>query len=87
MPDYYADNDAKLDDIGYRGVFAITPNDGTDLAIFTRAIRATGAGNVSLVGIDGVTTTCAFLAGETRQIRARRVRATSTTATGIEGMY
>jgi|JI10StandDraft_1071094.scaffolds.fasta_scaffold27470_2 hypothetical protein len=69
------------------GVFAITPADGVVLAKPTRAIRATGAGNVSLVGVDGVTALCAFLAGETRVIRAKIINATLTTATGLEGMY
>jgi hypothetical protein len=71
----------------YAGVFTVTPSDGADLAIWTDAIRVTGAGNVSLIGADGVTTTCAFAAGETRLIRAKRIRSTGTTATGVEGMH
>jgi len=70
----------------YGYVFAITPNDATDLAIYTRAIRATGAGNVALVTIGGSAVTCAFAAGETRPIRATRILSTGTTATGLEGM-
>ena len=69
------------------GVFTITPSDSADLAIATRAIRASGAGNIVIIGQDGVTATCAFIAGETRAIRATRVNSTNTTATGIEGMY
>jgi hypothetical protein len=69
------------------GVFAVTPNDSTDLAIFTRAIRANVAGTIKITGYDKVDTTCNFLAGETRPIRARRIWSTGTTATGIEGMY
>ena len=68
-------------------VFAITPSDAADLARAVRAIRVSGAGNVRLIGADGVACTCAFLAGETRAIRAIAVRSTLTTATGIEGMY
>jgi len=68
------------------GVFAITPNDTDNLAHTTRAIRCSGAGNLDIIGADGENATCAFLAGETRAIRAKRVLTTST-ASGIEGMY
>lgn len=67
-------------------VFPITPNDGADLSTATRAIRAAEAGNVVLITISGNQRSCAFAAGETRAIRATRVLATGTTATGIEGM-
>lgn len=69
------------------GVFAITPADATNLPHMTRAIRVSGAGNVSIVCADGSTAVCAFLAGETRPIRVQVVNFTNTTATGIEGMY
>lgn len=69
------------------GVFAVTPSDSVDLAKMTRAIRATTAGNIAIIGADGVACTCAFAAGETRPIRAKRIKSTDTTATGIEGMY
>jgi len=35
------------------GVFAVTPSDTVELAIYTRSIRATNAGNVKLTGADG----------------------------------
>jgi|SoimicmetaTmtLPB_FD_contig_31_7795942_length_537_multi_2_in_0_out_0_2 hypothetical protein len=69
------------------GVFLITPSDTVDLLEYTRAIRANTAGVINILCVDGVTTACNFLAGETRAIRARRIMAASTTATGIEGMY
>lgn len=69
------------------GVFAVTPHDTNELSIWTRAIRVSGAGNVALVGADGVACTCAFLAGETRSIQAKIIKDTGTTCTGIEGMY
>jgi len=69
------------------GVFLITPSDSVDLTIATRAIRANAAGTVKITGADDVTTICNFLAGETRPIRAKRVWAANTTATGLEGMY
>jgi hypothetical protein len=69
------------------GVFLITPNDTVDLLEYTRAIRANTAGTIAILGVDGNTVTCNFLAGETRPLRARRIMSTNTTATGIEGMY
>ena len=70
------------------GVFLITPSDTVNFTHATRAIRATVAGNVAVVlaGTD-TAVVCAFAAGETRPIKAKRVNATSTTATGLEGMY
>lgn len=67
-------------------VFVITPDDGNDLAVPTRAIRADGAGDVVLVTAGGSAVTCKFAAAETRPIRAVRILATGTTATGLEGM-
>lgn len=69
------------------GVFVITPHDTNELSTYTRAIRATIAGNIKINGVDGIDCVCAFTAGETRPIRARLIYATGTTATGIEGMY
>ena len=69
------------------GVFLITPSDSVDLAIATRAIRANAAGTVKITGADDGITICNFLAGETRPIRAKRVWAAGTSATGLEGMY
>jgi len=67
-------------------VFPITPDDDTDLAVATRAIRADTGGDVVLVAMAGPERTCRFADGETRAIRATRIKATGTTATGLEGM-
>lgn len=68
-------------------ILAITPHDTNPLAASIRAIRCTGAGNVTFKSPDGVyTSVAAFAAGETRPISAGWVLATGTTATGIEGM-
>lgn len=66
--------------------FPITPSDTVDLAVPVRAIRATGAGNVVAVMQNGQQRTLAFAPGETRYLKVKRVLATSTTATGLEGM-
>ena len=67
-------------------VFPITPDDDTDLAVTTRAIRADTGGDVVLVTLEGNQRTCKFADGETRAIRATRIKATGTTAAGLEGM-
>jgi hypothetical protein len=67
-------------------VFPITPDDDADLAVATRAIRADTGGVVVLVAMAGPERTCRFTDGETRAIRATRIKATGTTATGLEGM-
>lgn len=85
MPDFHQPTSQSIA-APYAQVFVVTPNDGTDLTIFTKAIRVAGAGNVNLTTVGGQTVVCAFLAGETRQIRAKRILSTSTTATTIEGM-
>ena len=69
-----------------RGV-AITPNNGTDLSYPIRGLMVTGAGDVSVVTTDGDTVTLPSLQpGVQYAIRATRVRATGTTATGIVGL-
>lgn len=63
----------------------ITPSDTADLATPIRAIRADTAGNVVVITALGTTRTMAFAAGETRTIRATRVKSTNTTAGTLEG--
>lgn len=60
-------------------------SDTVDLPQLIRAIRATVAGNVAVKTLDDVTYTMPFTAGETRTIMAKRIMATNTTATGLEG--
>jgi len=65
---------------------AIAPNDGADLTNTTRGIYVGGAGNiVATVGGTDVTFT-AVQAGTVLPIRATRIKATGTTATGLVGL-
>lgn len=73
-------------DQAYGHVVSVTPNDSTDLAVMCQAIRATAAGNIKITCPSGATPTLAFAAAETRYVRATRIWATGTTATGIEAM-
>lgn len=73
--------------------YAVTPADGTDLfsvnaTLGTRALKVTGAGNVSVNLIGGGTAVLTGLAaGQTVTIAVSRVLATGTTATGILALY
>lgn len=65
---------------------AITPNDGADLAYTTRGIYVGGAGNiVATVGGTDVTFN-SVQAGTILPVRATRIKATNTTATGLVGL-
>jgi len=67
--------------------FAITPSDGADLAQVVRALYIGGAGSISLVTRAGSTVAFTGLAaGTVLPVRAARVRATGTTATGLVGL-
>lgn len=69
--------------------FAITPDDGTDLSVTTRAIYTGAGGTIALI-LSGDTASLAFSnvpAGVWWPIEAKRVLATGTTATGMIGAY
>jgi hypothetical protein len=68
--------------------FAITPGDGSDLAIATRALWVGGAGDVKVTTLGGDTVILVGVtAGSLIPIRVSRVFSTSTTATSIVGLY
>ena len=85
MPDLYEDNMTALDSPA-EGHFAITPAD-TDFAILPRAIYCGGAGNVVVRSKADVDVTYAVAAGTYLMIRAKQVRVSGTTATGLVGLY
>lgn len=64
--------------------FAVTPNDGADLASVTRGLWIGVAGDVSVVTLKGTTVTLKGApSGSLIPVRVARVRATGTTATNI----
>ena len=65
--------------------FPITPADGTDLEVNTRALVIAAGGDVKFNTESGQTRTCTFPAGVI-PIRVSRVWSTGTTATGISGL-
>ncbi|MCB1343130.1 MAG: hypothetical protein KDK24_19080 [Pseudooceanicola sp.] len=68
------------------GIFAITPDDETDLEQVTRGIVASGGGNISVVMRDGSTGVLPLPEGIPMPYRIRRVLDTDTTATGLTGL-
>lgn len=67
---------------------SVTPSDSTDLLVPCRGIYIGGAGAVTVNMMDGTQITFSGLAaGQFMPIRARRIWATGTTATGIVALY
>lgn len=86
MPDNF-ENHASSITAPATNAFAITPADATDLAEVTRSIFVGGSGNVSVVMQSGQQVTFqGLVSGAFLPIRARRIRATGTTATAIVGL-
>ena len=70
------------------GGFAITPNDSTEFDQPTRFFRVGGAGTVAVVTTDGSELTFTVTSvPEVIDVRAKKIKATGTTATGIIGLY
>ncbi|WP_300009641.1 hypothetical protein [uncultured Roseobacter sp.] len=65
---------------------SVTPNDVADLQRATRAINVATTGVVRVTTTAGVTDEVTIAAGIAFPIRATRVWATGTTATGIKGL-
>lgn len=71
---------------GARGAFVITPSNTVDLATAIRAITiGTAAGAIVWDDENGETHTTGPLPLGTYFLRAHRIRATGTTATGLTG--
>lgn len=69
-------------------VFDITPDDAADLALTPRGIWVGGAGDLRITAAgSGTATLLAVSAGSMVAVRATRVHATGTTATGLVGLY
>lgn len=66
----------------------IVPDDATDLASLPRALMVTTGGDVAVEFRDGAQLVLPSLTpGVIYPIRAKRVLATGTSATGIKGLY
>lgn len=69
------------------GGFDITPDDDNDLATLPRALMVSSVGDVAVTFADGSSLTLPGLTpGVIYPLRAARVLATGTTATGLKGL-
>jgi hypothetical protein len=66
---------------------AVTPDDSTDLATLPRGLFIGGAGDVVVHDTAGTSLTFTCPAGAILPLRAARVLATGTTATGIVALW
>jgi hypothetical protein len=67
---------------------AVAPSDTANLPVASKRLWIGGAGNVSLVTVNGTALTyTAVPAGTYLQVRAQQVKATGTTATDIIAEY
>ena len=64
----------------------VTPDDANDLPVISRALNVATAGTVRVTTSGGDTATVTIVAGVAFPVRARRIWATGTTATGIVAM-
>lgn len=70
------------------GAFAITPSDGSDLSFVTRAIYVGVSGNISVTMANGDNVVFSnLLGGLLYPLQIRRVKSSSTTASGLVGLY
>nr|WP_255596879.1 hypothetical protein [Cognatishimia sp. MH4019] len=69
------------------GGATITPDDGQSLPTATRALNVATTGYVAVTTVDGDTLTLHIAAGSAFPIRAIKIFATGTTATGIVGLW
>ncbi len=65
---------------------SITPDDNTDLGLVTTALNVATPGTVRVTMADGSTGDISIDPGHSFPLRATRVWATGTTATGIRGL-
>lgn len=86
MPDRFESTSSGLDSPATHG-FSITPNDGADLPEITRALYVGGPGAIVVVMLSGAELVVSGVAaGTVLPVRARRVKATGTTATAMLGL-
>ena len=66
---------------------SITTSDTVDLTEIPRGIWVNGAGDVSMDDSTGTNMTFTLAAGMAHPLQPKRIRTTSTTATGIRALY
>ncbi len=82
MSDAFEDFASGLESPATR-LASVTPDDGADIAVVSRALNVASAGTVRVTTVSGDIGTVYVAAGITFPIRARRIWSTGTTASGI----
>lgn len=67
-------------------IVPITPSDTVDLDVVPRELRASGSGTLRVTTFAGAVRNTRIVADVPLPLAVRRVHATGTTATGIEGL-
>ena len=70
-----------------RRLLPVTPDDNVDLAELPRALWIGVGGTISIIAADDSAAVTLTVAGGLLPVRAKRVRASGTTATGIAALY
>lgn len=86
MPDKFANTTSSLESPAAY-LAAVTPDDSADLPVAGRAINVATDGSVRVTTVGGTTGTVYIAAGGVFPVRASRIWATGTTATGIVVLY
>jgi len=86
MADPFSEHESGLSSPA-TNAFAITPHDTNDLATTPRFLNITVAGNIKVDTVGGDTAVVLAVPVGRFDLRATRVYATDTTATGIVGLY
>lgn len=85
MPDAFSEFQTSLTSPA-TSIEEVTPSDSTDLVRVTRAINVAVSGTVRMTTKDGDVADLFVAAGGVIPVRAVRIWATGTTATGIRGL-
>jgi len=86
MGDKFANMIGALDSPSSGGA-AVTPHDTNELPIASRRLLVEGAGDLTVVTVDGSEVTFHSAADQYHELRVKQVKATGTDATGIVAFW
>lgn len=70
-----------------RRLVAVTPNDSADLTVIPKALLIGVGGTLTITAADDTSSVALTVSAGVLPVRAKRVFATGTTATGIVALY
>lgn len=86
MPDIYDDRSSGLESPGYNAA-PVTPDDGADLPIASRAVYVGSPGDLVVTMVGGSTVTLRGVPAGILPLRVARVLATGTTAADLVAVW